>query len=141
MIDWTTIITAIIGVVSGGFLVTIYELIKYRKQNKTLKDNEATNSTSETQSNQIDLGKKYIQEMLETMELVKQYTQQGNVNQTEMIRRMGLLDQRLDSVEITLSNLVEWADGPYNQFLADKAKGMVKPRKTIHKKKEVKENE
>lgn len=79
--------------------------------------------------------------MLETMELVKQYTQQGNVNQTEMIRRMGVLDQRLDAVEITLSNLVEWADGPYNQFLADKAKGTVKPRKTTHKKKEIKENE
>ena len=70
------------------------------------------------------------------MELVKQYTQQGNVNQTEMIRRMGVLDQRLDAVEITFSNLVEWADGPYNQFLADKAKGKVKPRKATHKKTE-----
>lgn len=35
-----------------------------------------------------------------------------------------MLDNRMDSMEVTLSNLVEWADGPFNQFLADKQEGL-----------------
>lgn len=122
-IDWTEVIVQIITVLfSGGFLFGLYKLIKYRKQNKTIKDNQANNSTTESINMQLALMKTYWTDMMSMMEDVKQSAKQGNLNQNEIISSIKMLDNRMDSMEVTLSNLVEWADGPFNQFLADKQK-------------------
>lgn len=126
-IDWTEVIVQIITVLfSGGFLFGLYKLIKYRKQNKTIKDNQANNSTTESINMQLALMKTYWTDMMSMMEDVKQAAKQGNLNQNEIISSIKTLDNRMDSMEITLSNLVEWADGPFNQFLADKQEGLRK---------------
>ncbi len=120
-IDWTTVIVTLITVLlSEGFIFGLYKLIKYRKQDTTIKDNEASNSTTESINMQLSLMKTYWTDMMGMMEDVKQFAKQGNLNQDKIIEKIELVDNRLDSVEVTLNNLVEWADGPFNQFLADK---------------------
>lgn len=134
-IDWTEVIVQIITVLfSGGFLFGLYKLIKYRKQNKTIKDNQANNSTTESINMQLALMKTYWTDMMSMMEDVKQSAKQGNLNQNEIISSIKTLDNRMDSMEVTLSNLVEWADGPFNQFLADKQENL-KENKYSEKKK------
>ncbi len=120
-IDWTTVIVTLITVLlSEGFIFGLYKLIKYRKQDTTIKDNEASNSTTESINMQLSLMKTYWTDMMGMMEDVKQFAKQGNLNQDKIIEKIELVDNRLDSVEVTLNNLVEWADRPFNQFLADK---------------------
>ena len=120
-IDWTTVIVTLITVLlSEGFIFGLYKIIKYRKQDTTIKDNEASNSTTESINMQLSLMKTYWTDMMGMMEDVKQFAKQGNINQDKIIEKIELVDTRLDSVEVTLNNLVEWADGPFNQFLADK---------------------
>ena len=132
-IDWTEVIVQIIIVLfSGGFLFGLYKLIKYRKQNKTIKDNQANDSTTQSINMQLALMKTYWTDMMDMMKDVKQSAKQGNLNQNEIISSIKMLDTRMDSMEVTLSNLVEWADGPFNQFLADKQESMkdkVEPKK------------
>ena len=121
IIDWTTVIVTLITVLlSEGFIFGLYKIIKYRKQDTTIKDNEASNSTTESINMQLSLMKTYWTDMMGMMEDVKQFAKQGNLNQDRIIEKIDLVDNRLDSVEVTLNNLVEWADGPFNQFLADK---------------------
>lgn len=120
-IDWTTVIVTLITVLfSEGFIFGLYKIIKYRKQDTTIKDNEASNSTTESINMQLSLMKTYWTDMMGMMEDMKQFAKQGNLNQDRIIEKIDLVDNRLDSVEVTLNNLVEWADGPFNQFLADK---------------------
>ena len=120
-IDWTEVIVNGITVLfSGTFLFGLYKLIKYRKQNKTIKDNQANDSTTQSINMQLALMKTYWTDMMSMMEDVKQSAKQGNLNQNEIMSSIKMLDNRMDSMELTLSNLVEWADGPFNQFLANK---------------------
>lgn len=121
-IDWTEVIIQVITILfSGGFLFGFYKLIKYRKQNKTIKDNQANDSTTQSINMQLALMKTYWTDMMDMMKDVKQSAKQGNLN---IIEKIEMVDSRLDSVEITLHNLVEWADGPFNQFLANKQKNL-----------------
>ena len=120
-IDWTEVIVNGITVLfSGTFLFGLYKLIKYRKQNKTIKDNQANDSTTQSINMQLALMKTYWTDMMSMVEDVKQSAKQGNLNQNEIMSSIKMLDNRMDSMELTLSNLVEWADGPFNQFLANK---------------------
>ena len=124
-INWTEVIVQIVTVLfSGSFLFGLYKLIKYRKQNKTIKDNQASNSTTESINMQLALMKTYWTDMMSMMEDVKQSAKQGNLNQNQIMSSIKMLDNRMDSMEVTLSNLVEWADGPFNQFLADKQESL-----------------
>ena len=124
-IDWTNIIVNLLTVLfSGSFFFGLYKLIKYRKQNKTIKDNQANDSTTQSINMQLALMKTYWTDMMSMMEDVKQSAKQGNLNQNEIISSIKMLDTRMDSMEVTLGNLVEWADGPFNQFLADKQENL-----------------
>lgn len=134
-INWTEIIVQVITVLfSGSFLFGLYKLIKYRKQNKTIKDNQASNSTTESINMQLALMKTYWTDMMSMMEDVKQSAKQGNLNQNQIMSSIKMLDNRMDSMEVTLSNLVEWADGPFNQFLADKQESLKESKHSEKKK-------
>ena len=95
--------------------------MQYRKQNKTIKDNQANDSTTQSINMQLALMKTYWTDMMDMMKDVKQSAKQGNLN---IIEKIEMVDSRLDSVEVTLNNLVEWADGPFNQFLANKQESL-----------------
>lgn len=118
-LDWNTIITTLI---SGGFLFTLYETIKYRKQNKTIKSSQATQSNVEAQKAEIELGNLYKEEMLKVIDLLKKSQTENTGNQEEMKKMLTLIDKRVDNMEVLLAAVVKYLNGNFQQFLAEETR-------------------
>ena len=99
MMDWTSIILALLG---GTSVAGIVEAVRYRRQNMKLKDAEATTADTEAQEKQMNLAESYLEKVLAL-------TEKGNVNQDEIIRRLEALDGRIDNIEAYLNGeFKEW---------------------------------
>lgn len=107
------------GTTVGGVVSAIW----YRKQNKTIKQSEATQADVEAQKAQIDLANKYRDEMLSMVNMVKEANEKNFINQDQILKKLDRLDERVESLEVNYGNLEEWANGGYHQFLAEKEKG------------------
>lgn len=118
-LDWNTIITTLI---SGGFLFTLYETIKYRKQNNTIKSSQATQSNVEAQKAEIELGNLYKEEMLKVIDLLKKSQTENTGNQEEMKKMLTLIDKRVDNMEVLLAAVVKYLNGNFQQFLAEETR-------------------
>ena len=99
--------------VGGGGIIAA---IVYRTQNKRLKEAEAKQSEAEanqsdiaTQSQEIDLGKKYIQESIELLETVKSLQEVNNNDTAKIV-------ERIDNVEKKVMNISRSVSG-YNKRL------------------------
>ena len=108
--DLTQVIMAIL---SGTTLGGIYEAVKYRKQNKALKEAEAKNATTDAQGGQIDLANKYFDGMLEMLEKVKASQDKGNDNQEQMIEKLNKLSEQTDKQETLLNDIVTYLNGDF----------------------------
>ena len=117
--DWTTIILALL---SGTSVASIVEAIRYRNANKQLKDNEATQSTIETQKAEIDLANLYKEEMLKVIELLKSNQTENTDNQKEMLDTLNNLDKRMDRMEARIGDIETYLNGEFKAFQAKKAK-------------------
>ncbi len=109
------IITAIITILTllTGFVS--YENIKFKKENKRLKQNEVATSDVDVSEKKIDLGDKYLEKVLAL-------TEKGNENQAAMMDKLNILDQRTDKQDLLIAFIVEYLNGDFNQFLARKQK-------------------
>ena len=131
--DLTTILMALL---SGTSIGGIVEAIRYRQMNKKMKENEAIQSTVETQEKEINLANLYKQEMLKLLEQMKQNQSENVGNQKEMMERLVNLDKRLDGLEERMAvveqkvrgidesttNLVEFNNGEFKAFMEKKKK-------------------
>lgn len=118
--DWNAIIMTLLGGTTVGGVVSA---IWYRKQNKTIKQSEATQADVEAQKAQIDLANKYRDEMLSMVNMVKEANEKNFINQDQILKKLDRLDERVEGLEVNYGNLEEWANGGYHQFLAEKEKG------------------
>ena len=100
----------------GGVISAIW----YRKQNKTIKNSEATQADVEAQKSQIDLANKYRDEMLNMVQMVKEANEKNFTNQDEIIRMLGKLDNRIGKLETNYGYVQEYLNGGYHNFLAEK---------------------
>lgn len=109
------IITAVITILTllTGFVS--YENIKFRRENKKLKQNEVVTSDVDVSEKKIDLGDKYLEKVLKL-------TEKGNENQAAMMDKLNILDQRTDKQDLLIAFIVEYLNGDFNQFLARKQK-------------------
>lgn len=109
------IITAVITILTllTGFVS--YENIKFKKENKRLKQNEVVTSDMDVSEKKIDLGDKYLEKVLAL-------TEKGNENQAAMMEKLNILDQRTDKQDLLIAFIVEYLNGDFNQFLARKQK-------------------
>lgn len=109
------IITAVITILTllTGFVS--YENIKFKKENKRLKQNEVVTSDVDVSEKKIDLGDKYLEKVLKL-------TEKGNENQAAMMEKLNILDQRTDKQDLLIAFIVEYLNGDFNQFLARKQK-------------------
>lgn len=109
------IITAVITILTllTGFVS--YENIKFKKENKRLKQNEVVTSDVDVSEKKIDLGDKYLEKVLAL-------TEKGNENQAAMMEKLNILDQRTDKQDLLIAFIVEYLNGDFNQFLARKQK-------------------
>ena len=112
--DWQSIIMTLLG---GTTAASIYAAIKYRKQNKALKDNEVKDSDTQTQSKQIDLGVKYQTQMLDLLDKVSAKQDTAADNQKQMLAKIDRLDEREDKTERQMANIVAYLNGDYQDFL------------------------
>lgn len=112
--DWTAIIVAVL---SGTSLGAIVEAVRYRKQNKALKDDEAKQSNVETQKQQIELADLYKDKMLDMMEQMSARQESGNANQQRILEKLDTIDGRVDRQEESLGNIVAFLNGEYQSFL------------------------
>lgn len=115
--DWNSIVIDALSVTS---ILSIVGLIRFWNQNKKLKNNEVTKDDVETQKAEIDLANLYKEEMLKVIELLKESQSENSGNQEKMINKLDNLDTRLEKMELKLSDVEEYLNGPYHQWLASK---------------------
>lgn len=108
--DWNAIIMMLLGGTTVGGVVSA---IWYRKQNKTIKESEATQADVEAQKAEIDLANKYRDEMLNMVQMVKDANEKNFTNQDEIIRSLTRLETKVGDIE-------SYLNGPYHQYIAEK---------------------
>lgn len=108
--DWNAIIMMLLGGTTVGGVISA---IWYRKQNKTIKNSEATQADVEAQKSQIDLANKYRDEMLNMVQMVKDANEKNFTNQDEIIRSLTRLETKVGDIE-------SYLNGPYHQYIAEK---------------------
>ena len=112
----------IIDALSVTSILSIIGLIRFWKQNKKLKNNEVKKDDVETQKAEIDLANLYKEEMLKVIQLLKDSQSENAGNQKTMITKLDNLDTRLEKVEIKISDIETYLNGPYHEWLANQGK-------------------
>lgn len=119
--DWTALIIALL---SGTTLGGIVEAIRYRRENKRIKEaetakaeNEVKDNETDTQMKQMDMADKYFDGMLKMLEQVKNSTESGNVNQKKMMDDLSDIRKRIAVLEESTSNIVTYLNGDYQNWL------------------------
>lgn len=135
--DWNSIILAVIGVV---FSWETWNNVKYRRENKKLKENEVKTSNVDTQKAQIELGdlfveksKEMFQKMQELQEQTLLATQKNGIDNEDIIRQLNevITEQKriaavqeeqgaeLKRLNEGQEHLVTFLNGEYQSFLEE----------------------
>jgi hypothetical protein len=127
--DWTTIVTAFIGVIFGGGFIEFLNWILFIKPNKRqkeaeteLKENEIKDASAETLMKQMNVADQYFEGMMKMLQQVKTNQDKGTTNQEEIIDKLSMLDKRMDTMEIRFTNIDSYLNGPYHIWLAEHEK-------------------
>lgn len=135
--DWNSIILAVIGVV---FSWETWNNVKYRKENKKLKDNEVKTSSVDAQKAQIELGdlfleksKEMFQKMQELQEQTLLATKKNGIDNEDIIKKVDEIaaeqkrlsnEQRRQGEELKRltegqEHMVSFLNGDYQNFLTE----------------------
>lgn len=127
MENLTEIMMAVLG---GTSVLGIVQAIRYRKQNKKLKENEVKVSDVDTQRQQIDLADEYLKKVMELSEKNYQATLKNGDDNGEIIREV-------KEVKTTVGDIVGYLNGDFQEYLkkkiAPKPKPKPKPKKEAAK--------
>ena len=127
------IITGILTLLLGGTSIyTIIENIKYRKENKELKKVEVEIASTEAQSQKIDLGSKYQEEMLKMMQTLQdtyQATIKNGGDNSEIIKSINQIKEEIAELKKDMKEVKEeqrlqnkFLNGKYAQFKEEEVK-------------------
>ena len=86
--DWTQLIIALL---SGTTLGGIVEAIRYRRQNKQLKENEVKKDDVETQREQMNLAEDYMVKMKKLTELNYEATLKNGQDNAAIIQKIDVI--------------------------------------------------
>lgn len=113
------IIRAVLDFVLGGTTVfSIIQSIRYRKENKRLKEIEVSSADIEAQSDKMDLGDKYLDKVLNLTEKAYEATLKNNA---DINSRFDKTDKQLEQLVSRVTSVEEYLDGDYQDHLAKKA--------------------
>lgn len=123
MIDWTQIIITIISIFTGGGITAI-AMLKYTKSKAKTEANSAAN---QEQSERIDLGDKYVNQMLSMLEKLQEAQDRSlksNMSdykdQKESIEKISRkvieIHDDLVGVKDEVSSIVQYLNGGYAEF-------------------------
>lgn len=119
-LDLTQILLGLLGTTSLG---GIYAAIAYRKENKTLRQNEVKKDDVQTQREQINLADEYFQKVMELSEKNYQQALKNGTDNENIIKK-------LDDVATEQKSIVAYLNGDYQDFLHKRYKRATqKPKK------------
>lgn len=105
--DLTEILMAVLsGTTVGG----IVEAIRYRRQNKSLKENEVKKDDVETQREQINLAEEYMKKVMELSEMNYQQALKNGTDNENIIKK-------IDAVAEEQKHIITYLNGDYQAFL------------------------
>ena len=123
-IDWTQLILAVIGIMSSGSITTL-AILKYTKK----KENIAVKSDdNKEQAERIDLGDKYVTEMLTMIEKLQdaqdKYMHSNALDNSERKITLDAINSKvveihddLVGVKDEVTNIVQYLNGGYQDYL------------------------
>ena len=135
--DWNPIILAVIGVV---FSWETWNNVKYRRENKKLKENEVKTSSIDAQKAQIELGdlfmeksKEMFQQMQQLQEQTLLATKKNGIDNEDIIRQLNEVvaeqkklaeEQQRQGEELKRlsegqEHMVSFLNGEYQSFLTE----------------------
>ena len=122
--DWNTLIMTLLG---GTSIIGLVQAVRYRKENKKLKQNEVKVSTVDAQRQEMELAEMYKDKVLDLLDQVSQKQDSGNNNQARILDKLDTLDGRMDKVENKVSDIVTYLNGDFQDYL--QRQHQPKPRK------------
>ena len=123
-IDWTQIILAIIGLMTSGSLTTL-AILKYTKKKE---DISVKSDDNKEQAERIDLGDKYVTEMLTMIEKIQdaqdKYMHSNALDNSERKLTLDAISSKvveihddLVGVKDEVTNIVHYLNGGYQDYL------------------------
>ena len=125
-IDWTTIVVTIIGLIGSGGIGSLIAL----KYSKIKAKTEANSAANQEQAERIDLGDKYVNQMLAMLEKLQSAQDQNlamsKVNNNErkeswdaVEKKMTEIHNDIVNVKSEVSSIVLYLNGGYRQYKAE----------------------
>lgn len=111
--DWNSIILAVVTVL---FSWETFNNIKYRKENKKLKQNEVKTSDAETAKQQIDLVVYFKEQTLTMLQQIQDMQAKGNDNQSTMMEDMKQLKVQNERQDALLTDIVTYLNGDFKKY-------------------------
>ena len=102
----------------GTSIIGLVQAVRYRKENKKLKQNEVKVSTVDAQRQEMELAEMYKDKVLDLLDQVSQKQDSGNNNQARILDKLDTLDGRMDKVENKVSDIVTYLNGDFQDYLA-----------------------
>ena len=144
--DWMPLIELVSGGVIGGFVFKAIDRVRFKKENKIIKKDEANKAEVETDKQQIDLGDLFLEKSAKWSEILEKNTErmiakmdESNAQRNEdwRVLRNDIEEIKSDITEIKHRQDLEeeFLNGKYADFLREK--GETVKRKTNGKKKTV----
>ena len=107
----------------GTSLVSIALFFIYFKQNKKLKNNEVSQSDTKTQSEQINLGKQFIESASKAADIIQQATQKTDNKIDALSQRietkMTGITRNQTSMNKKLKLIEQYLNGGFKQYVED----------------------
>ena len=123
-IDWTQLILAVIGILSSGSITTL-AIIKYTRKKE---DISVKSDDNKEQAERIDLGDKYVTEMLTMIEKLQdaqdKYMHSNALDNSERKLTLDAINSKvveihddLVGVKDEVTNIVQYLNGGYQDYL------------------------
>lgn len=124
--DWTTICVTLLGLIGSGGISSLVAVKYSQRKAKT----EANSAANQEQAERIDLGDKYVNQMLAMLEKL-QTSQEQNLNLNKISnderkeswdavnRKISEINENLRDVKSEVSSIVLYLNGGYQQYKAE----------------------
>ena len=124
-IDWTTVVVTFLGLISSSGIGSLIAL-KYSKRKART---EADSAANQEQAERIDLGDKYVNQMLAMLEKLQTAQEQNlamsKVNNYERKESWDAINKKMEEihgdvsdVKCEVSSIVQYLNGGYKQYKA-----------------------
>lgn len=98
------------AVLGGTSVIGVVQAVRYRQQNKALKNMEVRKTELEEQSERIDLGEKYLEKVMSLTERNFDAINKGN----------DALIEKINAIDTKIGNVEEYLNGDFKVFMKRK---------------------